>query len=62
MDNVGTNTVLDTIGTLFVSLSGFCVAQINSAHCDIMCIATCALSFAIGIFITFMKYKLRQND
>jgi len=59
MDNVGTNTILDTLGTLFVSLAGFCIAQINTSHCDAMCIATCALSFAIGISIIFMKYKIR---
>jgi len=59
MDNVGTNTVLDTLGTLFISLAGFCIAQINSAHCDITCIATCALSFIIGISLIYMKYKSR---
>jgi len=59
MDNVGTNTVLDTIGTLFVSLAGFCMAQIGSARCDMMCIATCALSFVIGLFLIYTKYKIR---
>jgi len=59
MDNVGTNTVLDTLGTLFVSLAGFCIVQINTTHCDVMCIATCALSFAIGISLICLKYKSR---
>jgi len=59
MDNVGTNTVLDTLGTLFVSLAGFCTAQIGSARCDMMCMATCALSFVIGISLIYIKYKTR---
>jgi len=59
MGNVGTNTVLDTIGTLFVSLAGFCMTQINSTHCDVMCVASCALSFVIGIFLIYYKYKIR---
>jgi len=59
MDNLGTNTVLDTLGTLFITLAGFCIAQINTTHCDVTCIASCALSFAIGFFIIYYKYKLR---
>jgi len=59
MDNVETNTVLDSIGTLFIALAGFCITQINSTHCDMMCIATCALSFVIGVFLLYYKYKIR---
>jgi len=61
MDNVKTNTVLDTLGTLFVSLAGFCIAQINSARCDITCVFICALSFIIGIALIYVKYKYREN-
>jgi len=59
MGNVETNTVLDTLGTLFISLAGFCIAQLTSAHCDTMCISTCALSLAVGVFLIYCKYKLR---
>jgi len=59
MGNVETNTVLDTLGTLFIALVGICITEINSARCDVTCIATCALSFVVGIFLIYAKYKLR---